>query len=112
MHEASLICGVMRIVAAEARRHGVARVRRVTLRIGILRAVEPQALLACFDAFAEGTLAEGAELAIISVPARLHCTACGHEAEVNRYQFRCTACGGDHVQLSGGQDLALESFES
>lgn len=112
MHEASIVHGLMGILEREAAEHGVTRIVRVKLRIGRLRAVEPQALAACFELFAEGTAAEGAELVVDHVPARGRCAGCGHDFVLEGFRALCPACGGAEVTLTGGRDLCVESFET
>lgn len=112
MHEASIVYGLMKILESQAAAHGVARITRVNLKIGRLRAVEPQALVSCFEIFAEGTAAEGAELAIDHVPALGHCGGCGHDFALEGFRLVCPACGADDVTLTGGNDLSIESFET
>lgn len=111
MHEAAIVTGLMRILESQARQHGVTRIARVTLRIGRLRAVEPEQLRLCFEAFAEETLAEGAQLLIEQVPVRARCRRCETEFEVERYRFDCPHCGSGDVAVTGGQELFIESFE-
>ena len=78
MHEASIVAGMMHILEDEARRHNVSRITRVRLSVGLFTAVEPKTLEACFELYAEGTAAEGAELDITIVPAEGRCLECGH----------------------------------
>lgn len=111
MHEATLVAGLMRILETQARQHGVEHIGRVTLRIGKLRAVEPQQLRLCFEMFAEETVADGAELVVISVPVRARCRGCRHEFTVAHYRFDCPRCNGGDVEVIGGQELYIESFE-
>lgn len=61
MHELALTREIVAIVCQAA---GDRRVRQVTLEIGRLTCVAPEALEFCFDAVARGTLAEGALLDI------------------------------------------------
>ena len=112
MHEASIVFGLMKILDQQAAEHGVSRIRRVNLKIGRLRAVEPQALVACFEVFAEGSAAEGAELAIEPVAARGHCEDCGQDFEVQGFRLRCPRCDGQRIAVTGGQELSIESFET
>lgn len=112
MHETAIVQGLMGIIEEQAARHGVARVSRVNVKVGRLRAVEPQQLAACFEVFAEGTVADGALLAIESVPVRGRCRGCGEEFEVVEYRFQCPACGGSDVEVIQGQELYIESLEA
>jgi hydrogenase nickel incorporation protein HypA/HybF len=61
MHELSLTREIVAIICEAAAGH---RVRQVTLEIGKLSSVMPDAIEFCFDAVAEGTLAELARLDI------------------------------------------------
>jgi hydrogenase nickel incorporation protein HypA/HybF len=112
MHETAIVEGLMRILEQQAARHGVTGVSRVNVKVGRLRAVEPRQLIACFEMFAEGTLAEGAMLAIDEVPVRARCKTCSTEFEVPRYRFECPGCGGGDVEVVQGQELYIESFEA
>ena len=62
MHELSIAQSIVEMVCERA---GEARVHRLTLVIGKLSAVMPDALRFCFDVCAEGTVLEGAALEII-----------------------------------------------
>ena len=64
MHETAIVGGLMRILEQKAARNGVAHISSVLLKVGRLRAVEPQQLSACFEMFTEGTVADGAVLVI------------------------------------------------
>jgi hydrogenase nickel incorporation protein HypA/HybF len=59
MHELSLAREIVAIVCKAATGH---RVRQVKLEIGKLSGVTPDAIEFCFDAVAQGTLAERARL--------------------------------------------------
>jgi hydrogenase nickel incorporation protein HypA/HybF len=61
MHELALAREIVAIVCGAA--HGRV-VHKVTLEIGRLSGVMPEAIEFCFEAVAQGTLAEGALLAI------------------------------------------------
>jgi hydrogenase nickel incorporation protein HypA/HybF len=105
MHETAIVEGLMRILEQQAARHGAERILRVRVPVGRLRAVEPAQLVSCFEMFAEGTIADGASLAIEEVPVRARCKACGTEFEVPRYRFECPGCAGGDVAVIQGQEL-------
>lgn len=112
MHEAAIVCGLMKILDRHATAYGITRIKRVNLKVGKLKAVEPQALAACFEVFAEGTLAEGAELAIDHVPARGRCRDCGRGFEVAGFRLCCPSCNGSRIDITGGEELYIDSFEA
>jgi hydrogenase nickel incorporation protein HypA/HybF len=112
MHEASIVSGLMTILLDQAAKHAVEHVSRVTIKVGKLRSVEPRALVGCFEMFAEGTIAEGAELVVESVPIRGHCEDCGEEFEISGFVFRCLRCRGSHIRLLSGEELYIDNFET
>jgi hydrogenase nickel incorporation protein HypA/HybF len=111
MHETAIVSGLMRILEQQAQAHGVNHIQRITLKVGRLRAVEPQQLRLCFEMFAEGSIADGAELVIDAVPVRARCKTCGTFFDVPRYRFVCPGCNAGDVDIVGGQELYIDSFE-
>ena len=112
MHETVIVSGLLHILEQKAAMHKVAHIGRVTIKVGRLRAVEPQQLRLCFEMFAEDTIAEGAVLVIDQIAVRARCKNCGTEFEVPRYRFDCPGCGGGDVDVISGQELYIESFEA
>jgi hydrogenase nickel incorporation protein HypA/HybF len=112
MHETAIVAGLMRILEQQATRHGATAISRVVVKVGRLRAVEPQQLRACFEMFAEGTIADGAELVVEAIGVRGRCRGCATEFDVPRYRFVCPACAGSDIDVIQGQELFIESFEA
>jgi hydrogenase nickel incorporation protein HypA/HybF len=113
VHELS-IANALVSVATEAadRAHEPGPIRAVTVRIGDLSGVVPQALTFAWPLAAEGTRCEGAELRINRVAARVHCPACDIETEIpSPPRFRCERCGQPAPLVSAGRELELESLE-
>ena len=108
MHELSLADAVVRICCEHARGR---RVTSVELKVGHLRQVVPDALTFAFELVAQGTPAEGAELQIVSVPARVACSACGAETEIEQFPLACASCGGLAVDVVAGEEFHVESLE-
>lgn len=107
MHEIavcqSLLTQAMK--AREARPFG--RVIRVSLSVGQLSRVEPEALLVAFDLLSRDTFLEGAELWIDRPPGRMICESCGGMPEVTERLARCPVCGSDHLRVVGGESHRL-----
>jgi len=106
MHELSLACS---IVDSCAERAGGARVLRVTIEVGQLAAVLPDALRFCFDICAQGTALESAELEVVEIPGRATCDACGGAIALSSPVGAC-ACGG-HLRIVGGRELRIKEME-
>jgi hydrogenase nickel incorporation protein HypA/HybF len=95
----------------EAERNGAKAVRAVSLSLGTLCGVEPEALSFCFPIAARETPCEGAELKISMVAAKGTCGRCGARSEVSDPLAPCPACGDWPLAIEGGRDMRLESLE-
>ena len=108
MHELSIADAVVTIAC----RHAAGRrVSRVDLRVGHLRQVVPDALAFAFELVADGTELEGAELVIEEVPATVRCSACAAETTLEGFPACCAACGSLSVEVTGGEELLVDSLE-
>jgi len=111
MHEASLIESVLHMASSQMRRHGGKRIHRLTLRIGALSGVAPDALAFAFEALKRGTAAREAVLDVEYLPLRLFCPACRREFEPPGYLGACPACGSWQCEVRQGRELDLVSLE-
>jgi hydrogenase nickel incorporation protein HypA/HybF len=108
MHELSIADAVLQIVD----RHAAGRrVTLVELRIGYLRQVVPDSLTFAWELITQGGCAEGAELRIEHVPATVRCTRCATETTLDAFPAHCSACGGLDVEVTGGEELLVDSLE-
>ena len=110
MHEMSLAESVVRIVEEVAQRERARRVRSVSVEIGRLAAVEPQALAFCLDAASRGTLAEGAEFRLIDVAGSGWCAGCARELPMTTSYDGCPGCGGP-LRLTRGNEMRVSDVE-
>lgn len=107
MHELSIANSVVELCEEHARG---ARVLRVTLEIGRLSAVMPDAIRFCFDVCAKDTAVEGAALEIIETPGRARCLDCGADVALGDLLDRC-ACGSANLELLAGSELKIKEME-
>ena len=108
MHEFGLCDG---IVEAVQRRAGGRPVTRVRVRVGALYRVVDEAFQHAFAHAAEGTEAEHAAVDLVVVPALAVCRSCGAKAETEDILVMCPKCEGEDVDVTGGDELVLESIE-
>jgi hydrogenase nickel incorporation protein HypA/HybF len=109
MHEMSIampLVGQLEQLAAE---HQVERVESLTVSAGVLRMIVPEMLVAAFEAAAEGTCAEGAELIVELVPVKARCRACDSEFATDIDCYECPACNQADVDVVEGNDIVLSS---
>jgi hydrogenase nickel incorporation protein HypA/HybF len=108
VHELGLCEGILEAVE---RRAAGRRVTRVRLRVGTLHRVVEPALDQAFSLVADGTVAEGAAVELVVVPVRAACGACGQVSETDQVPAACAACGATTLEVSGGDELVLESIQ-
>jgi len=112
MHELSIAQSLLEIVQEEGDKHGVSKVTRVCVRIGGLSTIVPEALAFSFQVITEKTIAEGAVLAIETVPAMGRCPTCGIDFGMDRTSFVCPECGGMASAVISGQELEIAYIEA
>jgi hydrogenase nickel incorporation protein HypA/HybF len=107
VHELGLSASV---VDAVERRAGTRRVAQVKVRVGSLLHVHPEAFDQSFAIAAMGTIAEGADAELVVVSPRAVCNGCGASWEADEMPLTCPLCASAEIDLTGGDDLVLESI--
>jgi len=107
MHELGISRNIVAIAAEAAAGR---RVRRVTLEIGRLSGVVPEALRFSFDVAAHGTPLEGAALEIREIEGRARCRACSSEFALPSLLTAC-ACGSRRLEHLAGEELNVKTLE-
>lgn len=111
MHELSLMEEVRRQALAAAAAEGVSRIEVITLRLGELSGVEPDALRFAFPVVMQGSIAEGAELRLETEPALCACEPCGVPFRARKGCCDCPRCGAISRCLLSGRDLRLVELQ-
>ncbi len=110
MHELGIAAEILEIALSEAKRHKASRVAEVRLRIGVLRAVEPDHLAFLFHVLARGTPADGAVVSVEEAPVRVECASCG-VFESHAAVWTCPRCNGDGIAVTGGNALDILAID-
>ena len=111
MHELSVCQSLISQVTEIAARENANCVHQIRLRIGPLSGIEAALLIQAFPIAAAGSVAEGAELVINTLPVRVSCTQCGAESDVEPNRLLCSACGDYRTRLISGDEMLLASLE-
>lgn len=111
MHELSLAQSLVEIAEEHARRAGGAIIRSITVEVGELSGVVPEALEFAFDVCSQGTRAEGAALVLRHMPGHGRCVACAAQAECHELTAVCPACGALAFELNAGLELRVLELE-
>lgn len=107
MHELGITRNIVAIVSEHA---GEAQVKRVSLDIGKLSAIMPDAIRFCFDVCSKDTILEGATLEINEIPGVARCEACGAEFEIDQPFGHCQ-CGSNHIRCIAGEEMKIKEME-
>jgi len=111
MHEFGLMKDALGIALDHVRRQGATRIHRLSLRVGSLSGVVPEALRFAFAAMQTGTPAEGAALDIEEVTITCHCATCERTFHPADVVFACPHCETVCAGWQQGQELELTSIE-
>src|SRR5581483_10465309 len=107
MHEYGLCEGVLDAVLVRAAGRPVAGIR---VRCGVRHAVDPPSMVQAFAMLAAGTAAADAVVTVVTVPATVTCRDCGAAGESTDLVPACPGCGSVNVEMTGGDELTLESL--
>ncbi|GMU91666.1 MAG: putative hydrogenase nickel incorporation protein HypA [Candidatus Hydrogenedentota bacterium] len=109
MHEFSIVTRILELALDVSRQHGNLPVERVTVEIGSLRQVAPDALLFAFEAASRGTNAEGAVFEWNEIPAKVLCERCEAKFQPAEALWLCPKCGAGGGRIIHGDELILKS---
>ena len=107
MHELGITRNIVGIVSDAAKGR---RVTRVTLEIGTLAGVMPEAIAFCFDTVTQGSPIDGATLEIVQIEGRARCRACGAEFRALTLFAPCP-CGSRSCERLSGEELNIKSMQ-
>ncbi|OIU70484.1 hydrogenase maturation nickel metallochaperone HypA/HybF [Rossellomorea aquimaris] len=114
MHEMSLMAEIIRIVSDDAKVNGIRKVSRISVIVGDLSNVLPDALELAFFYFQKQGLVildETTELELISEAAKARCRKCLLEFTPDYRVALCQKCGLPHCELVSGETFRVESYE-
>jgi len=110
MHELSLLENVREILEDHAITQQFSKVNQVTLAVGKLSCVEPEALRFGFDVVMKGSLAENAELIITELPGLGECRQCQQQIDLLNLYDPCPHCGSPFVTVLQGTEMKIKDL--
>jgi len=111
MHELAICQALMTQVEQIAAEHNAEHVSSIIIGIGPLSGVEEQLLQHAWPVASAGSLAEGTELTIESLPLKVRCTRCGNESDAKPNKLLCKHCGDWRTEVTSGDELLLLKLE-
>ena len=110
MHEVSMMQNTLDIAIAQARQNGATKIECLTLNIGELSGVIPEALEFAFEVLIRGTMAENAQLEIKIIPVVCYCQECDRQFKPNNNIYECPQCQQISTHIIKGRELELASL--
>ncbi|MAT51040.1 MAG: hydrogenase maturation nickel metallochaperone HypA [Nevskiales bacterium] len=107
MHELGITRNIVAIVSENA---GDRPVSRITLDIGKLSAIMPDAIRFCFDICSKNTPLENARLEINEIPGQGRCDICGKTIELEQPFGQCE-CGSRRITCIAGDEMKIREME-
>lgn len=111
MHEAVIADELLRQVLSAVEPRHASSVDQVSVRIGALRPIVPDALQMAFAAAAWGTIAQEADLQVAQERVLSVCRHCGwmFAPKIEGFDFRCPNCHESDARIIAGDDIVLVS---
>lgn len=110
MHEISLLENVREILQDHAKTQQFKQVKKITLEIGRLSCVEPEALRFGFEAVMKDSLAENAELILTEQEGVGFCDRCSKQVPIANLYDPCVLCGNPFVTVTQGNEMKIKDL--
>ena len=112
MHELSIALRIVESLNDELAEEEDLTVSAVTIQVGALTGLVPEALQFSWDMATENSLLQGSKLNIEWVDAAGFCPECSVERTITNLQsFRCPVCRTPIQQVTGGNELEILTLE-
>lgn len=110
MHELAVTQSILEIANRHASEAGATKIADIYIKIGRLSSIVDDSVQFYWDIISQATLAEGATLHFQRVPARMHCTECGLDFEMQEELAPCPNCKSLKLKVVSGDEFWLESI--
>ena len=111
MHEVSIMQNTLDLAIAQAKRNNARKIELVSMNIGALSGVIPEALEFAFDVLVRGTIAANAQLEIKTIPVVCYCQNCDRNFQPEAYIYQCPNCQQLSSKIISGKEIELTSLE-
>ena len=119
MHEYSIMAQVVNTILSEAKKNNLIKVSKVTLEVGELAFLNPDALKFSYNALIKDTSLSSSELIIESIKPEIECTKCKYNGDLEYLEkdefhftipkFSCPKCGSG-VSIVRGRDCIIKDI--
>jgi hydrogenase nickel incorporation protein HypA/HybF len=112
MHESHLVQGMIRRICEESAKRNAKHVRLINLKVGSGLGMDEESVRLHFEALSEGTVVDGAVIAVNFIPVKLKCPSCGDLFERPKKSLQCPQCRVLGNATDIGREFIVESFET
>lgn len=110
MHELPVTQSILDIALRHAGQAGAKRITDLHIILGELSTNVDDSIQFYWDIIARGTIAEGARLHFVRIPAKMQCLDCIQEY-VPGEEFLCPACRSTRVKVIAGDEFRLDAID-
>lgn len=111
MHEYPITQQIIKIAAKRCNDAGADTVKKITVVVGDYSGFVGESIDMYFKVISEGTICEGAEIAIERVEPKLKCASCGELFKRKPMSFACPNCGADGEPTEIGKEFYIKEIE-
>lgn len=112
MHESHQVQRLIKDAEAELKKRGASKARKVSIIVGELLGFEEVSIQLHWEEMIQGTVLEGAELAIRFAPAKLQCPKCSLVFDKKGSQLSCPVCQVMGTPTSAGKEFCVSDIIS
>lgn len=114
MHEMGIVLNIVRSAERHAAMNNVDRLGYVIVEVGELTGVVPNYLSSLWDMGVKGTVCEGSELIIETVPGMVRCLDCGKEYPLMEHLGKdlpiCPNCQKERFTVLSGREMIIKEI--
>jgi hydrogenase nickel incorporation protein HypA/HybF len=111
MHELPVTQNLLEIALRHAQQSTAQRILSLNIVLGQYATIVDDSVQFYWDLIAQGTIAEGAKLNFIRIPAKLLCQDCNWQYTPDEDNLACPSCQSTHVKIIAGREFFLESID-
>ena len=110
MHEMVLAQDLLKKILDAAQAKGLKRLSYARVGIGEIQLHDKTELEELFIRVSQGTIAEGINLDIRSIPISAVCKECGLEFETTSNRLDCSRCNSRNIEITHGNEIIVEQL--
>lgn len=110
MHELGIAMRIVEIAAGVAQQNGLEGVDEISMEIGELSGIVPEALAFSFEVASKNTILENSKLGIAIIQARACCNVCSKEFSPDGFLTVCPECGTFECEIIQGKEVHIRSI--